>query len=77
MQPTAGPNELGYANTALITALFDTLAAKGILSASDLDGIVKAAIATLEPFRSISSVEGAINVINASVVPEINKHRPA
>ena len=62
---TAGPSELGYANTALIMALFDVLASKGILTRTDLDTIVTDAINKLEPTRSIRSMEGGIELIKS------------
>jgi hypothetical protein len=62
---TAGPSELGYANTALIIGLFDVLASKGILTRTDLDTIVTDAINKLEPTRSIRSMEGGIELIKS------------
>ena len=62
---TAGPSELGYANTALIMALFDVLASKGILTRTDLDTIVTDAINKLEPTRNIRSMEGGIELIKS------------
>jgi hypothetical protein len=72
---TAGSNELGYANTALITALFDVLADKGILTVSDLATIVTDAIDSLEPDRNI--ISGAITFIEAAIVPQIRKYGAA
>ncbi len=76
MQP-AGPNELGYANTALVTALFDLLANKGLLTTTDLETIVTNAIQGLEPDQNISSVNGAITFIKAAVLPQIGKNGAA
>lgn len=56
---TAGPDELGYANTALITALFDVLVIKGILTRADLGMVVTNAIEGLRPDQHISSVQGS------------------
>jgi hypothetical protein len=72
MMQTAGPNELGYANTALILALFDVLASKGILTPSDVETVVTNAVAVLEPTRNIRSVDGAIHFMN-SLLPQIGK----
>ena len=69
---TSGANELGYANTALLLALFDVLVEKGILATADLDTITTRAIGELEPTRNIRSVNGAIGFIN-SLLPEIRK----
>jgi hypothetical protein len=72
----AGPNELGYANAALITSLFNVLAAKGILRVDDLETIVAQAIESLEPTRHITSVNGAIAFITNSIVPQLPKTGP-
>jgi hypothetical protein len=62
---TAGPSELGYANTALIMGLLDVLVSKGILTRNDLDTIVTDAINKLEPTRNIRSMEGGIDFIKS------------
>jgi hypothetical protein len=67
---TTPPYELAYANGALMLALFDVLASKGILSRDDFDNILTDAIGKLEPMRDISSTNGAINFIK-SLLPEI------
>jgi hypothetical protein len=72
MQP-AGPNELGYANTALILGLFHVLVSKGALTRDDLDVIVTDAISELDRTRNTSSVSGAIDFIK-SLLPEIREH---
>ena len=64
------PYELTYANTALMLALFDVLASKGMLSRDDFDNILTDAIGKLEPMRDISSTNGAINFIK-SLLPEV------
>jgi hypothetical protein len=74
---TAGSSELGYANTALITALFDVLADKGILTATDLEMIARTAIRNLEPTQHNISVNGAINFIKGTIIPQIRKHGAA
>ena len=71
MQATP-PYELTYANAALLLALFDVLASKGILTRNDFDNILTDAIAKLEPMRDISSTSGAINFIKA-LLPEIHE----
>ena len=76
MQP-ADANALGYANTALITALFDVLADKGILTVSELEMVAAKAIETLQPDRHIKTINGAIAFIEAAIVPEIRKHSAA
>ena len=69
---TAPPYEQTYANVALILALFDVLASKGILTRGDFDNILTAAIGKLEPMRNISSTNGAINFIK-SLLPEVRE----
>jgi hypothetical protein len=72
MQP-ADANALGYANTALITALFDLLADKGIIAGTDIESVVTCAIESLEPDRHIASINGAITFIKSAVIPQIRK----
>ena len=69
---TTPPYELAYANGALVLALFDVLASKGILTRDDFDNILTAAIGKLEPMRDISSANGAINFIK-SLLPEVRE----
>ena len=69
---TTPPYELAYANGALMLALFDVLASKGILTRDDFDNILTAAIGKLEPMRDISSTNGAINFIK-SLLPEVRE----
>jgi hypothetical protein len=76
MQP-ADANALGYANTALITALFDVLADKGILTVSELEMVATNAIDGLQPDSNIKSVNGAIAFIKAAVIPQIRKNGAA
>jgi hypothetical protein len=67
------PYELTSANAALMLALFDVLASKGILTRDDFDNILTAAIGKLEPMRDdISSTTGAINFIK-SLLPEVRE----
>jgi hypothetical protein len=67
---TTPPYELAYANAALMLALFDVLASKGILTRDDFDNILTDAIGKLEPLRDINSTNGAINFIK-SLLPGI------
>jgi hypothetical protein len=69
---TTPPYELAYANGALMLALFDVLASKGILTRDDFDNILTAAIGKLEPMRDISSTNGAIDFIK-SLLPEVRE----
>ena len=69
---TTPPYEQTYANAALMLALFDVLASKGILTRHDFDNILTAAIGKLEPMRNISSTNGAINFIK-SLLPEVRE----
>ena len=69
---TAGPNELAYANTALILGLIDVLVNKGLLTRSDLNTIVTDAIGKLEPTRHVSSSDGAVELIKR-LLPELHK----
>jgi hypothetical protein len=69
---TTPPYELTYANGALMLALFDVLASKGILTRDDFDNILTAAIGKLEPMRDMSSTNGAINFIK-SLLPEVRE----
>ena len=69
---TTPPYELAYANGALMLALFDVLASKGILTRDDFDNILTDAIGKLEPMRNIGSTHGAINFIK-SLLPEIRE----
>jgi hypothetical protein len=69
---TTPPYELAYANGALMLALFDVLASKGILTRDDFDNILTGAIGKLEPMRDISSTNGAINFIK-SLLPEVRE----
>ena len=69
---TTPPYELAYANGALMLALFDVLASKGILTRDDFDNVLTDAIGKLEPMRNISSTNGAINFIKA-LLPEIRE----
>ena len=64
------PYELTYANAALILALFDVLASKGILTRDDFDNILTDAIVKLEPMSDLGSTSGAINYIK-SLLPEV------
>ena len=73
----AGPNELGYANTALITALLDLLVQRGFLSAADCKIVATRAVDGLKPDRSMMSVNGAINFIETAIVPQIGKRGAA
>jgi hypothetical protein len=66
------PYELTYANAALVLALFDVLASKGVLSRDDFDNILTAAIGKLEPMRDVSFTNGAINYIK-SLLPEVRE----
>jgi len=67
---TTSPYEMTYANTALMLALFNVLASRGILTRDDFDSIMTDAIAKLEPKRNVSSTSGAINFIKA-LLPDI------
>ena len=69
---TTPPYEMTYANAALMLALFDVLASKGILTRDDFDNIMTAAIGKLEPMHNISSTSGAINFIK-TLLPQIRK----
>jgi hypothetical protein len=69
---TTPPYELAYANAALLLAVFDVLASKGILTRDDFDNILTDAIGKLEPLRDISSTNGAINFIK-SLLPGIRE----
>jgi hypothetical protein len=69
---TTPPYELAYANAALVLALFDVLASKGILTRDDFDSILTDAIGKLEPTRNISSTSGAINFIK-TLLPQIRE----
>ena len=69
---TTPPYELTYANAALVLALFDVLASKGILTRDDFDNILTDAIGKLEPMRNISSTNGGLNFIK-SLLPEIRE----
>jgi hypothetical protein len=69
---TTPPYELAYANGALMLALFDVLASRGILTRDDFDNILTAAIGKLEPMHNISSTNGAINFIK-SLLPEVRE----
>jgi len=69
----AGPQELGYANTALITALLDLLVQRGFLSVADYKIVAARAIDELKPIRSMMSVNGAISFIEAAIVPQTGK----
>ena len=71
MQSTP-PYELAYASSALILALFDVLASKGMLSRDDFDNILTDAIGKLEPMLDNSSSAGAISFIK-SLLPEIRE----
>ncbi len=64
------PDELAYANAALVLALFDVLASKNILDRDDFDNLLTAAISKLEPMQSISFKSGAIKFIQ-SLLPEV------
>ena len=64
------PYEMTYANAALILALFDVLASKGILTRDDFDNILTDAIVKLEPMSDLGSTNGAINYIK-SLLPEV------
>jgi hypothetical protein len=70
---TTPPYELAYANAALVLALFDVLASKGILTRDDFDSILTDAIGKLEPM--ISSTSGAINFIK-TLLPQIRATMP-
>jgi hypothetical protein len=69
---TAGANELGYANTALILGLLEVLANKSVLSRSDLNTILTDAIGKLEPTCNATSTGGGIEFIK-SLLPELYK----
>ncbi len=69
---TTPPYEQTYANAALMLALFDVLASKGMLTRDDFDNILTAAIGKLESMRNISSTDGAINFIK-SLLPEVRE----
>ena len=65
----ASAGELGCANTALVLGLLDVLANKGILTRSDLNTTIVAAISKLEPERSVEN--GAFELIK-SLFPKIH-----
>ena len=67
---TTPPYELAYANAALMLALFDVLASKGMLSRDDFDNVLTAAISKLEPNLGVTSTAGAIKYIK-SLLPEV------
>jgi hypothetical protein len=69
---TTPPYELAYANAALMLALFDVLASKGILTRDDFDNLLTDAIGKRDAMRNISSTNGAVNFIKA-LLPQIRE----
>ena len=69
----ASAQTLGYATTALITALLDTLQNKGVLNDGDLRDVIDDALAALRPDRNIIAINDAYTFVEKAIVPHINK----
>src|SRR4051794_27620645 len=68
----ASAQVLGNVSLALITALLDTLHAKGVLTDTELRDVIDDAIAGMEPRRNVESVGDAITFIQKAIVPKIS-----
>jgi hypothetical protein len=73
---TAGASELGYANTALLSALMEMLVQRDTLSWSDLRAIAYDAVDAMRPQQNIAAIGAAIRYIEQAIVPQINQRTP-
>jgi hypothetical protein len=60
---TAGPNELGYASAAILTALLQHLIEIDIVSGQAASDILDKAVVSLKGFGNLVFVPGAIRVV--------------
>jgi len=70
---TTEPNELGCANTALVLALCQVLAGKGVLTRQDFDELVTVAISELEAMGDGAPRTRTIELIE-SLLPKIREN---
>jgi hypothetical protein len=69
---SSGAHDLGYANAAIIIALFRRLIADGVISKDTATEILDEATSTLEPFAHHISIEKAMGLV-PEVKRQINK----
>jgi hypothetical protein len=73
---TAEAHELGYASTAIIAALLDTLIRNRIISRADASDTLNDAVTALKGLGNHASAAGAIRIIS-DVSSQTAKHRLA
>jgi hypothetical protein len=64
---TAGAQELGYVNTALIQALMKMLVERGVLTWGDMRIVADEALEAMKPQQNLIPIAGAIRYIEKAM----------
>jgi hypothetical protein len=70
---TAGAIELGYASAAVLTALIRRLVRENVLTQEMAKDVLRDGIAILQPNWHITSVQGAISLIQTGFEKDIER----
>jgi hypothetical protein len=73
MYGSSGPSELGYASTAVLTALLDKMIQRGVLSRPDAIEALNDALDAMKVGQSSMGVAGGMRIIKESILPKIDK----